>query len=300
MSPPPIQWLPVFEACSRLLSFKLAAQELCVSPPAVSQQIKVLEEYLGMSLFDRSQRTLRLTQAGEYYAKVAQDVIGRHISGYQEFERTFQTQTVQVSTPIFIAQELLIPNYMSFKHVAPDLELRIVTGNDYVDFDIEPVDAAIRFGAGNWSGLTQRLLCEVGLQLVCSQQYLLDNKLSAKDFLPREVLHEQVLLSLFEDLKDWHTLLPDLSSPKKIICDSYLSAITSAQEGLGIAVGLTPVINRLVNTGRLVALSVEPATTDLAYWLVSPASRDNDKRIQSFYSWVKPLFDGLTKPLNGS
>ena len=74
-TPPPIQWLPVFEAAARHLSFKAAAEELCVTPPAVSQQIKVLEDYLNTQLFDRQGRSLRLTQAGSYYFRIAHNIV---------------------------------------------------------------------------------------------------------------------------------------------------------------------------------------------------------------------------------
>lgn len=291
--PPPIQWLPAFEAAARLLNFKQAAEELCVSPPAISQQIKVLEAYLGVSLFDRSTKKLRLTEAGKCYFQSTQDIIQRHDNSYREFERNYRYPTLKVSAPLFIAQELLIPHYNSFKDFAPEINLRLNTGHNLIDFESEPIDAALRFGQGNWPDLTCRLVCPVEPRLVCSRAYLKKVGLSENACITKEILEQQVLISVYEDMKDWSNFYPGIHPGNKIICDSYYMAFRSAEEGLGIAVGLRPVINRHIRDEKLVMLNTIPLKTDFAYWLVSPRYRARPETIDTLFRWIKSLFDTL-------
>ena len=290
---PPIQWLPVFEAAARLLNFKKAAAELCVTPPAVSQQIKVLEEYLGVSLFDRNGRKLRLSQAGEFYYGITSNIIKSHTKGYRDFERKFRNPVLHVSAPIFIAQEMLIPNYVRFKQFDDNVELRITTGNEYVDFENESVDAALRFGTGDWPELDCRFISEVDLKFVCNQDYIDQNNLAPDTLISKETLEDQVLISLYDDMRDWYNVYPDLKPKRKMICDSYFAAMRSAEEGLGIAVGLSPVINRLINEDRLIILNSKPLTTGHAYWLVTPKVNADSDHVTALYNWIKVLFSEL-------
>lgn len=292
-SPPPIQWLPVFEASARLLSFKRAAEELCVTPPAVSQQIKILEAYLGVVLFDRSGRKLRLTAPGEHYFGIASAVLNRHQEGYREFERRFHQALLQISAPIFIAQELLIPNFSDFKNHAPEAELRILTGNDLVDFDTTPVDAAIRFGDGEWPDLNKRLLSEVTLSLVSSDAYLHKQGLDRDSYFDAQRVQDQVLISLYEDIRDWTTLFPEIEPQRTIVCDSYFAASRLAEEGQGIMVGLLPIIKRLIKSGRLCPLLGPPLETNYSYWLVTPKRKSGDPNVDAFFRWSKQLFESL-------
>lgn len=290
---PPIQWLPVFEAAARNLNFKKAAVELCVSPPAVSQQIKVLEEYLGLTLFDRSSRKLRLTSAGEFYYQTTRDIIKRHNTSYREFERKFCHPTLQISSPIFIAQELLIPNYARFKDYAPEVELRITTGNEYVNFDDEPADAALRFGKGDWPELATRFVSGVDVKLLCSEDYLTQHGLSRDQLMSKEEIENQVVISLYDDLRDWRGSFGDFNPKQKIVCDSYFSAIRSAEEGLGVVVGLLPMVNQRIRDGKLLPLSTMPLTTQYAYWLVAPKAMAETDNFNSLYRWIQALFGTL-------
>ncbi len=291
--PPPIQWLPVFEAAARLLNFKEASEELCVSPSAVSQQMKILEEYLGVSLFDRSTRKLRLTDAGQFYYQYVEKIIKTHVNGYRHFERKYRHPTLQLNAPIFAAQELLIPNYPYFSQYSPGVDLRITTGNKIIDFESEPIDAALRFGTGNWPGLDCRFIIDVEPRLICSPQYLQQHALNPDCLLTQEDLEQHTLLSVFEDLSDWQDLLTHVEPSKKIVCDSYLSVIRATEEGLGIGIGLKPVVNHLVDNQRLVFLNTNPMSTDYSYWLVAPHNRANPDQINALYQWLKSLFDTL-------
>jgi len=292
-NPPPIQWLPAFEAAARLLNFKKAAEELNVSPPAISQQVKVLETYLGVSLFDRSTRKLRLTAAGEFYYKNSSNIVNHHIRSHQDFERNFLNSTLEVSAPHLMAHELLIPNYALFQEYAPGVELRLVTENSHIDFENSTVDAALRFGQGDWPDLDCRFVCEVEPQIVCGATYLEQKGLAKNVFMSQQELDKHVLLSVFEDLRIWKSFYPNLESDNKIPCDSCSTAMKSAEEGLGVAVGMKPLINRLVSVNKLVLLNSAESSLDYSYWLVAPRKRASAKNLDALYRWVKAIVESI-------
>ncbi len=289
--PPPIQWLPAFESAAKQLSFRKAAEELCVSPPAISQQIKSLEEHLGIKLFIRNGRSLKLSAAGAYYYQVASKTLDEHRKGYYHFERTFKNPTLYVSAPIFVAQELLIPHYNDFKTYAPNTDLRLITGNEFVDFREENIDAAIRFGPGPWQDLECHLLQEVELKIVGSPKYFDQHRLSSEQQLSSKAFEEHCLISIYEDLRDWQTLASDLKPSKKLICDSYLSVIRAAEEGLGLAIALCPITQKRIDDGKLLSLHSPPLSTHYAYWLVSPKNHSQKKSIDALLRWLTSLFN---------
>ncbi|WP_339770781.1 LysR family transcriptional regulator [uncultured Paraglaciecola sp.] len=292
MNPPPIQWLAVFAAAAKYSSFRKAADTLHVSPPAVSQQIKALEEYLGSKLFRRNGPRLTLSSAGEFYYQVAANIMSLHHSGFTEFDQRFNKRSLRLSTPLFIAQELLIPHYMAYKELQSKAELRITTGSEYIDFDTGQADAAIRFGHGGWPNLVSRLLCKVHISPVVSPLYQAKCMRQPQSDLS-SLVNNHILITTDENLQDWYSLFPDIHPKDVIVCDSYFSAIKSAEKGLGIVLGLFPAINNWVNEGRLTQLSNGYFDTQSAYWLVSPKQQEDNPLIASCFTWAKTLFDGL-------
>lgn len=287
---PPIQWLVVFEAVASTLSFKKAADQLHVSPPAVSQQIKSLEDWLGEPLFERHARRISLTAAGTYYQKVAAEIVRTHKQGYQEFLRRFQSRSLHVSAPLYIAQELMIPHYLTFKDYLPETELRIEARTSYVDFDIEPLDAAIRFGDGNWPELDCRPLCNIALSPVCSPEYA-----NTHDMQSLADLSSLQLISPTSDLEQWRLLLGESASQNAdiLICDSYLAALKAATEGLGVTLALLPTTNAWINDGRLVLPFDAKITTASCYWLVAPKRFQGGDALDALHRWACSLFENL-------
>lgn len=294
---PPIQWLPVFVAAADSLSFKVAAERMHVTPPAVSQQIKALEEWLGDKLFTRHARRLSLTPQGEFYFQEAQKVIAAHNQAYRAYQRRFKHNAVYVSAPLFIAQELLIPNYQSFNDFVADTELRIDARTSFIDFDSETVDAAIRFGDGHWPELNCLLLCPIELSPVCSAAYAKANPIHRL-----EDLQNQTLIYYAQDMSLWQRLFPFLEETrvKKVVCDSYLAVIKAATEGLGIAIGLLPTSNPWIIKHNLVLPFELKLSTPFGYWLVAPKAAANSASITGLFDWSKSLFDALPELANAS
>jgi len=287
---PPIQWLVVFEAVATSLSFKKAADQLHVSPPAVSQQIKALEEWLAVPLFERHARRISLTAAGVFYSEIAANLVRTHRQGHLEFLRRFQNPSLHVSAPLFIAQDFMIPNYQSFQDFLPNTELRIEARSSYVDFKAEPLDAAIRFGDGQWPELDRRLLCGIHLAPVCSPEYAAENNLNSI-----HDLHHQKLITATTDLSQWSMLLGEPIEQRSdiLICDSYLAAVKAASEGLGITLALLPSTNAWIHDGRLVLPFNAKISTTQGYWMVAPKRSQRRKEVEAFYGWACSLFENL-------
>ncbi len=293
---PPIQWLPVFEAAASQLSFKQAAQILCVTPPAVSQQIKAFENWLGVKLFERQARQLTLTQEGEFYLGIAREVMHAHSQGFAGFRRRFDERTFKISSSIFIAQELLIPNYQSFSDFSDDIELRIEAGTSLVDFESESIDATIRFGTGNWQNTSSQKLCDIVISPVCSPDYLLKNPIHKITDIES---HRLIVNSSM--LENWHQWgLGEYSNNQdKMVCDSYQAVMKAASAGLGVTIGFFPIANMWVNKGLLACPLKQRNTTPYAYWACSPNNHAHPAT-EAFFKWSKLLFEQIPEIATGS
>jgi len=295
-SAPPIQFIPVFEAAARHLSFKLAAQELCVSAPAIAQQVKAFEHWLGRPLFKRHTRALSFTEEGQYYFGVAQKIMQNHNQGHLDYVKRFEKSSLTVSAPFFVAQELLMPSYLKFSNYCPDTELRIETRKSYVDFDNESIDAAVRFGDGNWPDLNCQLLSKAIVAPVYGPNYEFGDNLN-----DISELHKHRLIYADPEMKDWGELFWAEGAEQvfdNIMCDSYISAIKAAENGLGVALGIFPTLNAWVNDKRLLLPFDKQIETDRGFWLVSPKnnavhSGKQVAQLNDLYCWVKDIFDSI-------
>ena len=288
---PPIQYIPVFEAAARHLSFKKAAEELCVTAPAVGQQIKAFENWLQKPLFHRLTRHLSLTPEGEYYFQVAQGIMQAHLQGYTGYSRRFRRSALHVSAPIFVAQEVIMPNYLQFAEYAAGTELRLEARMSLVDFSVDPVDAAIRFGDGNWPELDCRKLCDATVTPVCSPAYADGHPLTSLD-----ELYKHRLIYAEPYMLEWgrNFWREDRQHPiDSIVCDSYMAALKAAADGLGVALAILPTANLWINSGRLLNPFPQQLDTGKGYWLVTPRSEHRRPEIEALYHWLLSLFDKL-------
>jgi LysR family glycine cleavage system transcriptional activator len=288
---PPIQLIPIFEAAARHLSFKKAADELCVTAPAVGQQVKAFEQWLGKPLFQRKTRSLSLTDEGKYYFSIAQDIMQTHCAGYSEYTRQFDRSVLSLSTTAFIAQELIMPNYLSFEDYAPGTELRIESSNAHVNFETDTIDATIRFGDGTWPGVDCKLIDKATVTPVCSPSYLAQFPLSN----PSD-LQQHRLIYAAPEIVNWGKFFygPETTPVHNtIICDSYLLALKSATDGLGVALAILPSANSWINAGRLVLPFALELEIDMGFWLVTPKGQTSSPQMEALYLWTKSLFSSI-------
>jgi len=287
---PPIQYLPVFEAAARHLSFKLAAEELCVTAPAVGQQVKAFEAWLGKPLFYRHTRRLSLTREGDYYFQLASDILHRHQQGYVQFKRQFDDRVFHLSASLFVAQEVIMPNYLQFSQYVPNTELRLDARVSYVDFGLNQLNAAVRFGEGDWPDLDAKLLATGRVSPVCSERYLAEHP-----DMSLETLYKNRLLYSLPDMDEWGPYFwksDQTPEHEPVLCDSYLAAIKLACEGVGVTLGIFPTLNKWMDKNGLVKPFDIEVNLNRAFWFVYPKGSD-DPRLEQTYQWLKGVFDSL-------
>src|SRR3954465_8898354 len=165
---PPLNALKAFEAAARSESLTRAAEELCVTQGAVSQQVKGLEVTLGIKLFFRERQRLVITEAGREYLAVVRDALDRIAVGTDRLVQRRTSGVLTVSTSPDFAAKWLVHRLGRFAEAHPDIDLRVSATMHHVDFVREDVDLAIRHGDGNWAGLSVVRLCSEQLFPVCS------------------------------------------------------------------------------------------------------------------------------------
>src|SRR3954452_13313141 len=150
---PPLNSLKAFEAAARSESFTRAAEELCVTQGAVSQQVKALEATLGLKLFARERQRLAITDAGRDYLAVVRDALDRIAIGTERLVQRQSSGVLTVSTSPDFAAKWMVHRLFRFAEAYPDIDLRLSASLHHVDFAREDVDVAVRHGDGNWPGL---------------------------------------------------------------------------------------------------------------------------------------------------
>lgn len=287
---PAIHWLQAFEASARHLSFKDAAEELHLTASAVSQKIKQLEDFLNVSLFTRMTRSLALTLEGQDYQLIAKDILSFYQQRQREFLRRYSRRHLRLSMIPFIANDLVLPALPEYQESNPDTELKIEASTSLVNFAEDDMDAAIRFGLGEWSGLVATPLCRCKVILVASPKLLEKKPVSNLNDLK---MHS--LISMRGTESAWDTFaskssLTFIRECRTLEVDSYLASMVAAQQGLGIAIGVKPLITPWIEDGRLDQVLDFELEIPQAYYFVRRIQDRDDLKLQQLYVWLKGLF----------
>jgi LysR family transcriptional regulator of beta-lactamase len=277
----PLNALRAFEAAARHLNITRAAAELCVSQGAVSQQVSLLEDRLGVALFRRLPRGLALTDEGLGLVGVVEesfDRIGKTLDLYRE-GRMRQVLTVGVVGTF--AQGWLLRRTESFGKMHPDIDLRIMTNNNRVDLAGEGLDYAIRFGDGAWHGVHAEPIMAAPLSPVCAAS------IAARLTDPSDLAAETFLRSYRADeWPRWFTMagldVPTLRGP---VFDSSNLMVTAAEAGLGVALVPTRMFLNELMAERL----AQPFEIEIdvgGYWLTRLKSRPLSDAMSRFAAWM--------------
>lgn len=290
---PQMHMLPAFEAVARQLSFKKAAEELFITPSAVSQQIKQLEEMLGVELFLRSTRKVTLTDAGQNFYQVASGTISHYEQAFNNFSKQISTPALRISTVPYIAYDILIPKLHSFTQENPDRELIIETSENIVNFDDFNNTIAVRIGEGHWPGMRSRLLSPMSATLVASPTLI--QRIDLEKLSELETLQ---LIDVTSERDDWgyvsQLLQIDLSKNKRVIVDSYLSGIAAAEQGLGIMIVMLPITNGRISQGSLLPLNqITVPVPNRGFYFVHENSIEANPHIETLYQWLLDVFNNL-------
>lgn len=278
--------LRAVEAAGRLGSLARAAEELGVTPGAVSQQIARTERQLGLSLFERTPRGLAPTMAGR-------PILDRLTAGFQELARAVtlaQARPADVLTvtvaPVFAAK-WLVPRLVRFTAAHPGLRVRIDASVDLVDLGLGDVDVAIRVGRGDWPGLRSELLLRHHVFPVCSPA-LAEGLASPRDLGRVPAIRDGGVAVLVE-WGDWLAscgLDEAVLSPGPVFSDASL-CLDAAIAGQGIMLAWELLAADALADGRLVAPFPDRMESGRGYWLATAADRRPDARIRAFADWLR-------------
>jgi len=287
---PPLKSLVAFEAVARHLSLTRAGEELRISREAVSRHIRVLEEHLGVKLFDRLHRAVSLTPPGEKMQTVVMESLENiaYVSG--AIGRPRMPFKITVSATIAISSFWLTPRLASFRENYPNIEIHVAISDQPRDMLTDQIDVGLRYGNGSWTGLDSIRLFDIHSFPVCSPQYLEEAKpiLSPADLLNHSLVNLDGTTHAAEDwwwwLKEQEVRVPP--SFRMIGLDSYDNVIQLALNGQGVALGFSGLVDQLLEDGRLVRPLDETLTRNNAVYVVTPSSMSFAPKVQNFIDWI--------------
>jgi LysR family glycine cleavage system transcriptional activator len=282
---PSLNALKAFEATARSESVTRAAEELCVTQGAVSQQVKALEAALGIKLFFRERQRLVITEAGREYLAVVRDALDRIAVGTERLVQRQTSGVLTVSTSPDFAAKWLVHRLGQFAEANPDIDLRVSAAMHHVDFAREEVDLAVRHGDGNWAGLGVVRLCSEQLFPVCSPKLVSGrNRITiASDLLKFPLLR-------LDDWQTWSRWFEAAGVNDPVAHGPVLNRasmlIDAAVDGQGIALARTALAAWDLINGRLVRPIDVSLRLRKTYWIVCPKATSALAKITMFREWL--------------
>jgi LysR family transcriptional regulator, glycine cleavage system transcriptional activator len=288
---PPLSSLRVFEAAARHASFRKAAEELNLTASAVSHGVQTLESWLGVELFHRETRGLRLTGAGEVYAPLVNQALTVLAKATDQLPGRKATGTLSVSAAPTFAHKILLPRLERFALQFPDIRVRIDTSQRLVDLTLDDFDIAIRFAPMKKPGPNWSLLAVDTLVPVCSPRFQqqLTGPLDASLLSRVPLIH----VTVTADWSHWfrisgHEVPPSIDDGLRV--DTMQMAADAAIRGFGVALGRRPLIDDDLENGRLVPLLAETYPSGNGYWLVTGQTDFQKPEVKLFKRWMLSEF----------
>jgi LysR family glycine cleavage system transcriptional activator len=265
---PSLKFLKTFHVAARLGSFKAAAEELHLTPSAVSHQMKELEDQLGVSLFDRTPRALVLTEAGVQY----RDSIGIALAYLEEATDRIRHRSgptpVRLSAPPFFTSELLGPRLPALRSAHPDIEVHITTRLAFQEIDPAQSEISITVGAGPWSGLSATPLFPQVFTAACAPDVL--EKLRHA---PSQATSDVALLVHTHRAHLWEQWVvaygpSAIQGRRRMGFDSMSAIVDAAERGVGIGLVSLPLARGRFSSGSLARLWEKQLNTGESYFLL--------------------------------
>jgi LysR family glycine cleavage system transcriptional activator len=288
---PPLNALRAFEAAARHLNFSRAAEELSVTPGAVSQQIQNLEDYIGAALFKRTPKGLLLTDAAQIALPALREAFDRLAEAASMLTAAVDGRRLTVSVAPSFAAKWLVPRLGLFEEAHPQVDVWVSAGMELVDFATGEVDVAIRYGAGRYPGLEVQRLMQETVLAVASPELLAANPLNELEDLAHHILLHDGSPDADDSCPDWTMWLAargvkgvDGSRGPRFNQSSLV--IEAAAAGRGIALAKRALAQADLDAGRLVAPFQIADEVDFAYYVVHPKAKGRLPQVKAFVSWL--------------
>ena len=288
---PPFAGLRAFHAAARRGRFKDAAGDLGITESAVSHQVRRLEEFLGVALFDRSSGRMTLTVAGERYFTSIDPAVGQIREATAALLGPPDRKRVALTVPSSLAALWLIPNMGTFEEICPGIDLQLITTTRLCDLRRDQIDLALRHGHGDWPGLESEFMFEQQGFPVCAPGYFhastdmdLKTALAGARLIVND-LHPQ-------EWTEWamaHSLDPP-STRGALVLNDFSQVLEAAERGLGLAIGRRPMVDERCAKGALVApFGSASAPSAAAYYLCRPGDAQPSAAARKVQRWLTNL-----------
>ncbi len=288
---PPLNSLKCFEAAGRLLSFTRAARELNVTQAAISHQIKVIEQYLGVSLFIRYPRKLVLSEQGKALLPDIIEAFDRVSMAIGSVSKEQSSNMISVRLAPSFAAKWLSPRLKYFWLQYPEIDLCLYHAHPPVDFEREEIDIAVTYGKGDWAGVIADPLLSLDFFPVCSPTFMKNDKplTDIENLRYYSLLHD----ASYECWNDWLKLaqLTNINANKGTIIDDTNVLIQAAIDGQGIALGSTTFVEEYLENGKLVKPFDVVLRNEFAYYIVCPLKHMENPPVKAFKEWLLSLVD---------
>lgn len=287
---PPLMSLRTFEVVARHLSLIKAADELCVTPAAVSHQIRTLEAHLGLALFRRNGRSIILTDAGQACLPGIRDGFERLSDAISQLETLGEGGVITVSVAPSFAVKWLVPRLDRFQEQFPNVDVRVAASNQLANFANDNVDVAIRYGSGRYPDLEVERLLPEAIFPVASPE--LAARLKTPDDLASVTLVHDDSPDDDQSCPTWQMWLRaagindvDWNRGPRFTQSSLV--LEAALHGKGVALAKATLAEADLKAGRLVRLFGDQTPIDFAYYIVGPQRKLKLPKVAAFIDWLR-------------
>lgn len=284
---PPLNLFRVFDAAARSGNFTTAAEELCVTQSAVSQQIRQLEELLEVRLFRRMPRRVELTREGTALASAVGESLALLVRACERIADPKAPVVLCVNAPPAMASRWLVPRLKRFMQLHPQFKVTLLASNDPVDFDRQDIDVAIRWGHGQWANARIERLGPGRLFPVCSPMLLRDGPpLAVPADIGRHTLLQTVNGSFWGA---WFAAAGagGISYDETLYFNDGGLMLDAAVQGQGVALATKMLVENDLKSGRLVRpFELEIETGEAFYVLTSPDYSEK-AAVSEFRRWIR-------------
>ena len=287
---PPLRALRAFQVAGDHLSFKKAAESLCVTASAVSHQVKNLESFLGFELFVRRTRALEFSAAGKNYHDFLSGMFARLESETHQVRAEFGRRVIRLCVPPFFAQELLMPRLDEAEALLPDTDIRLFMQPSLMKDHPADADISILLGSGEWPGLETTPLFRRRILTACSPAYMKKNRIKRYRDLDglTLIVHENRPNSWINWARAVNTTPP--RAGKTLRFDSMSAVVQAASQGLGVAIVSWPLSERWFREGTLVPALNDRVVTD-EYFCVADRPGDSEREdVAALRDWIASEF----------
>jgi LysR family glycine cleavage system transcriptional activator len=281
-----------FEAAARLLSFTKAADELNITQAAISRQIRELENFLQVALFERGHRSIELTPAG----LMLNGSLPAHLTAIASISDRIRElrdpQAIVVGTTHAFGTYWLAPRLAEFSKLNPDVDLRLAVNDELVDISKQRIDMTIRFGGGLWTSMSARFLIGCEITPVCHPAYWQGRERPSEP----SALRGEMLLGIEGrsvqggGWSDWFSShgIDAAEGKHQITVNNFSVLIQAALSGHGIALGGSPLVDDLFASGILVpAMDIAPFRVRASnYYVVEPLGQVRKQGCEKFCNWL--------------